>query len=232
MLILLSCVGIALSTLVFDFSSEEDNEDDENHYADENVASESTEIEDLRTQPEPEELASYDEPEELDFSDEPEELDFSEDQVLSGVEVQLDVASGIAHLISNEADHLVGGAGNDTIVLGEQDSGEGGIGRDTFIIGESAEDSVPTILDFEVDKDLIEISLPSPEDLLTETWPVRPEFNGEIEISFDDSNTYIWVDEKLACKLEGLHELSTDDIEVKYDFYTDLSTDFDQRYDN
>lgn len=202
MLILLSCVGIALSTLVFDFSSEEDNEDGEDYSADENVASET------------------------------EELNFSEDQVLSGAEVQLDVASGIAHLISNEADHLVGGAGNDTIVLGEHDSGEGGAGRDTFVIGESAEDNVPTIVDFEVDKDLIKISLPSPEDLLAETWPDRPEFNGEIEISFDDSNTYIWVDEKLACKLEGLHELSTDDVEVKYDFYTGLSTDFDQRYDS
>lgn len=165
-------------------------------------------------------------PEGTEFHDYDGDLDL----VLSGVDVELDVASGVVNFLSDGADHLVGGAGNDFIILGEHDTGEGGAGEDTFVIGRSPDGDVPEILDFEINLDLIKISLPCPENLLAETWPDRPEFEGEIEISNDDSFTYIWVENELVCKIAGHHEVSTDDIEVEYDFSAGLSTSFDTTY--
>jgi hypothetical protein len=245
MLILLGLVGVGLSAFVFDFGTEDEDEDEDGRsaYSDGHIEPVDVELEDVELEDvELEDVELEDvELEDVELEDiELEDVELEDielgilnstpDQILSGVKVQLDVASGVAHLVSNESDHLVGGIGNDLIVLGEHDIGEGGDGSDTFVVGESVENNVPIILDFEIDRDLIKISLPSPEDLLAETWPDRPEFEGKIEFSFNDSNTYIWVDERLVCKLEGLHEISTEDIEVEYDFFADLPTNFDQTY--
>ena len=114
--------------------------------------------------------------------------------------------------------------------MGENDVGIGGSGGDTFVVDGEVDGEVPYIKDFEIDKDSIQISLPSTEEMLEKTWPERPTFDGKIETSHDGVSTHIWVNGELACTIEGLHDISADNVEVLFDFYSDTPTDFDQLY--
>ena len=151
--------------------------------------------------------------------------------VLSGVNVRIDVASGIVNLGSDTAEILNGGEGDDTLLLGEGDIGIGGDGEDEFLIdGDIDSVDVPRIEDFVKGDDVLHISLPSSEEDLEATWPDRPEFSGEVGISFDGNTTIIEVDGNVTCLLTGLHDIDPEDILVSFDYHSDVPTDFDLFY--
>lgn len=68
-----------------------------------------------------------------------------------------------------EADELLGGAGDDNLILGEFDTGTGGEGNDTFHIGHWVEENAPYLTDFDPDEDVVSIIVPGNEPLPTIT---------------------------------------------------------------
>lgn len=241
MFLLLTLLGIGMSAFVLDSDSEELSQEDEpvenEHRDDSSEIGTGEDFVDVLLGVDLPDIGPGDEIIDIPLGDELPEAGLSEEfvtlpenQSLIGVDVNIDVASGIAELAGTDADVLVGGTGDDTFVMGENDVGIGGSGSDTFVVDGEVDGEVPYIKDFEIDKDLIQISLPSTEEMLEKTWPERPTFDGKVEISQDEDSTHIWVNGELACTIEGLHDISAENVEVLYDFYSDLSTDFDQLY--
>ncbi|MCK0138106.1 hypothetical protein [Aliiroseovarius sp. F47248L] len=154
-----------------------------------------------------------------------------EDNLLSGVGAQSEEGSGTVKLTGSSAEAIYGEGGEDTILLGGNDNAYGGEGADLFIIdGDADSEEIPVISDFQVDLDVIEISLPSPEEQLALTYPEKPAFDGEICVIQRDGDTFIELNGEAVCRLVGSHEINETSIEVIYDHHGQLKTDFDLQY--
>ena len=152
---------------------------------------------------------------------------------ITGVSVHIDEASKIVTLQGNSADEMNGGDGDDVLLLGEGDIATGGRGFDEFVIDgdiQGTDIEIPKIIDFDVETDVIHISLPTPENLLAKVFPDRPDFEGEIGVEYGDNTTHISVNGSQVCELQGVHDIDRENIKVLYDYHANVPTDFQTEY--
>ncbi len=80
----------------------------------------------------------------------PEVADFFLDRTASG-------PNETENPTEEEANVLIGGSGNDELLLGEGDTGTGGEGRDIFKIGDWVDENAPLITDFNANEDVLSV---------------------------------------------------------------------------
>ncbi len=91
-------------------------------------------------------------------------------------------------------DTLIGGEGNDYLLLGEGDTGTGGAGFDKFEIGNWVEDDAPVITDFDNDEDVISIIVPGSEPTPT------------ITVERVAGETHVLANDVIMARIEGAAE--------------------------
>ena len=155
--------------------------------------------------------------------------------VLSGINARLDVATGITTLNGISSELISAGGGDDEIGVGFSDSAIGGDGNDTFIVDGRASNheaglSPPKILDFCQGEDLVVISIPTEVEDLESTYPDRVVADFELAFEKGKDSTKVFVDGQLACELQGIYDLQPEDIKVKFDYHGSIMTDFELLY--
>ncbi len=140
------------------------------------------------------------------------------DDLLSGYAEQ---AGGAAGMVAPEGlDQLQGGEGNDTLLMGHGDGAIGGAGADSFIMDHRWNDSTGQfrIVDFDRSADQLQLDY-VPRFASDTNIEVLPDLR--IELSPDGESSLIRMNGSVIAQLDGVTDLTLDDIQLRPDTTTD-----------
>lgn len=140
------------------------------------------------------------------------------DDFLSGFAEE---AAGAAGMTAPEGqDQMLGGDGNDTILMGHGDGAIGGAGNDSFILDHRWNDSTGQfrIVDFDRSEDQLQVQY-IPRYSSETNEEILPELR--IELSPDGESSVIRMNGAVIAQLDGVSDLTLDDIQLSADTTTD-----------